>query len=248
MSLDTRKVREQTFHDQRFARGGPRGGTGIFYRITDESHGRHRALIFGDCAGKRVLEYGCGPGSKSFELARAGAKVTGIDISPVAIEIARERARAEGVEEATTFEVMDAEQTTFPDGSFDLIVGGAILHHLDLDRAYPEIARLLAPGGRAVFIEPLGHNPVINWYRKRTPEQRTPDEHPLLNRDLAQARRHFRRVGVWYYHLTAIAAAPFARTPLFAPLLAALSALDRALLRIPPLRPWAWISVLELAA
>ncbi len=243
---EARKAREQEFHDARFGRGGPRGGTGSFYRITGEAHARHRALVYEGCAGKRVLEYGCGPGSQSFELAKRGAHVTGIDISPVAIEIARAEAERQGVE--ATFAVMDAERTTFPDGSFDLIVGGAILHHLDLDRAYAELARLLAPGGRAVFIEPLGHNALINLYRKMTPEQRTPDEHPLLRSDLAHARRAFAHVNVWYYHMAAIGAAPFAKTPLFKPVLAALSVVDRALLSIPAIQPYAWIAVLELSA
>ncbi len=246
MTVDERKAREKHFHDERFGRGGPRGGTGAFYRITGESHGRHRALVYEGCAGKRVLEYGCGPGSQSFELARRGARVTGIDISPVAIEIARNEAMREGLD--IDFRVMDAEATTFPDHSFDLIVGGAILHHLDLNRAYAELARLLAPGGRAVFIEPLGHNAIINLYRKATPEQRTPDEHPLLRTDLAHARQRFAHVGVWYYHLMSLAAAPFTKTPLFQPLLAMFSALDRALLKIPAIQPYAWIAVLEFSA
>jgi ubiquinone/menaquinone biosynthesis C-methylase UbiE len=250
MMVEERKKREQDFHDARFAAGGPRGGTGIFYRITGESHARHHALIFDDCTGKRVLEYGCGRGSQAFELSRRGAVVTGIDISPVAIEIAEEHAAEEGLTDRSrlNFTVMDAEKTTFPDHSFDLIVGGAILHHLDLDRAYAEIARLLAPGGRAVFIEPLGHNALINLYRKATPAQRTVDEHPLLRRDLAHARRTFAHVRVWYYHLTSLAAAPLAKTPLFKPALAALSSLDRALLSVPALQPYAWIAVLEFGA
>jgi SAM-dependent methyltransferase len=246
MIADDRKAREQDFHDQRFGDAKPRGGTGMFYKIADASYGHHHDLMMEGCAGKRVLEYGCGPGSSAFDLARRGARVVGIDISPVAIEIARERARAEGLE--IEFQAMDAERTTFPDHSFDLIVGGGILHHLDLDRAYAEIARLLAPGGRAIFIEPLGHNAVINLYRNLTPGQRTPDEHPLLRSDLANARRRFGGVRVWYYHLTALAAAPLAKTPLFKPLLAALSALDRALLRVPAIQPLAWIAVMELRA
>src|SRR5438270_352918 len=83
-----------------------------------------------------------------------------IAMAPVAMEIARQQAEREGL--AIDFAVMDAEHTTFPDASFDLIVGSGILHHLDLDRTYTEIARLLAPGGRAVFVEPLGHNALIN--------------------------------------------------------------------------------------
>jgi SAM-dependent methyltransferase len=241
-----RKAREQEFHDKVFGDAKPRGGTGVFYRITDESYGLHRDLIFEDCAGKRVLEYGCGPGSHAFDLARRGAHVTGIDISPVAMEIARDRAAREGLE--AEFLVMDAEHTTFPDGSFDLIVGSGILHHLDLSRTYAEIARLLAPGGRAVFVEPLGHNALINLYRRVTPGQRTPDEHPLLRADLADARRRFADVNIRYYHLAALGAVAFAKTPLFKPVLGALSALDRALLSVPAIQPYAWIAVMELAA
>src|SRR3546814_4334755 len=44
-------------------------------------------------------------------------------------------------------------------------------------------SRVLRPGGRAVFIEPLGLNPAIELYRRFTPSARTPDEHPLLRRD-----------------------------------------------------------------
>ena len=65
---------------------------------------------------------------------------------------------------------------------------------------------------------------------------------------MAQARRRFDHVHVWYYHLTALAAAPFTKTPIFKPVLAALSALDRALLAVPAIQPYAWIAVLELGA
>jgi ubiquinone/menaquinone biosynthesis C-methylase UbiE len=64
---------------------------------------------------------------------------------------------------------MNAEATTFPDNSFDLICGSSILHHLNLDKACAEIRRILRPDGGAVFIEPLGHNPLINMFRKLTP-------------------------------------------------------------------------------
>jgi hypothetical protein len=43
-----------------------------------------------------------------------------------------------------------------------------------------------APAGWALFSEPLGHNPLVNWYRNRTPEQRTEDEHPLLLSSILQ--------------------------------------------------------------
>src|SRR3546814_18316951 len=81
---------------------------------------------------------------------------------------------------------MNAEAMTFPDDSFDLVFGSGIIHHLDIDRASGEIARVLRPGGRAVFIEPLGLNPAIALYRRFPPRALTPHDPPLL-------RRHFRR-------------------------------------------------------
>ena len=61
-------------------------------------------------------------------------------------------------------------------------------------RGAREIARTLKPGGTALFIEPLGHNPAHQLYRRMTPSMRTADEHPLLQSDLASARRHFGEV------------------------------------------------------
>jgi hypothetical protein len=55
-------------------------------------------------------------------------------------------------------------------------------------------------------------------------------------------------VNVWYFHMMGIGAAPFAKTPLFKPELAALSLVDRALLSVPAIQPYAWIAVLELSA
>ncbi len=44
------------------------------------------------------------------------------------------------------------------------VLGKQILHHLDMTQAVPEIARVLRPGGRAVFLEPLIHNPLLEGY------------------------------------------------------------------------------------
>ena len=78
-----------------------------------------------------------------------------------------------------------------------------------------EVARVMRPSAGALFIEPLGHNPVINLYRRRTPEQRTVDEHPLLMDDMAVVRAHFAQVDETYFHLLgllALLALPMAGT------------------------------------
>jgi SAM-dependent methyltransferase len=245
---ERRKRRERDFHDGRYAADkDPRAVLGPLHRLTEDSHAFYMELIYRDCGGRTVLEYGCGGGSQSFGLAKRNDAVIGIDISPVAVETAAAKASSEGLS-GLSFAVMDAERTTFADATFDLVTGSGILHHLELQRAYAEIARVLKPGGRAVFAEPLGHNPAINWFRRRTPGLRTPDEHPLLVSDLRFAEHYFERVSVHYFHLATLGAMAFVRTPLFRPVRLALSSLDRALFAtLPAARRYAWICVLEFS-
>ncbi|MGI8559429.1 MAG: class I SAM-dependent methyltransferase [Solirubrobacteraceae bacterium] len=133
-----------------------------------------------DPAEKRVLLYGCGPANNAHELLEAGAvSIAGIDISEVEIAEAWRQAREGGYADMVEFHAGDAHQTGFPDESFDLIIGTAILHHLDVPRALLEIRRILVPGGKAVFLEPLANNPLLRLGRWLTPAARTDDEHPF---------------------------------------------------------------------
>lgn len=197
-------------------------------------------------AGRTVLDYACGAGYLSIDMARMGARVTGIDISPVSIEISKANASQAGVQ--VDFRVMDAEHTEFPADTFDVVVCAGVLHHMDLQAAYPEIARILKPDGKVVALEALGHNPLINWYRARTPDLRSPDEHPLLMEDLRLAERYFESVRVRYFNLATLAVAPLWKTPLLRPAAQVLGALDELLLRIPGLQRQAWMAGLELSA
>lgn len=245
---DERLRREGEFHDHAFAED-VRASADHFYSVATHGYDRYRELVRQGAAGARVLEYGCGPGSEAFELARAGATVHGIDISPVAIDMAQRAAAERGVAERCSFEVMNAEALTFAPKSFDRICGSGILHHLDLARAFGEIARALKPGGRAIFVEPLGHNPAINWYRRRTPELRTADEHPLLARDLDEARKHFARVRPEFYALSVLAAVPLLGSRYFGAARAFFDRVDEVILSPrSPLRWGAWLVVLVLEA
>jgi SAM-dependent methyltransferase len=89
------------------------------------------------------------------------------------------------------FLIMDAHKLEFPNAHFDLVCGSGILHHLDMKRALPEIARVLRPDGVVLFSEPLDNNPVGHLVRRLTPEARTDDEEPFRFQQLDMLRQHF---------------------------------------------------------
>lgn len=136
--------------------------------------------------GRDVLEIGCFDGARLAEYARlAPRRLVGVDISDEQIA----KARARGLDAR----VMDAQKLQFPDGSFDTVVGGAVLHHLDFDTAVREIHRVLRPGGTALFSEPLRDNPAWKVLRLVTPRARTADERPLSRGEIQSADRLFGR-------------------------------------------------------
>ena len=100
--------------------------------------------------GEKVLDVACGTGNAALLAARAGAETTGVDAAPRLIEVARGRARAEGLQ--ARFDVGDAQALAYGDGAFDVVVSvfGAIFA-ADAERAFAEIVRVLRPGGRALL-------------------------------------------------------------------------------------------------
>jgi SAM-dependent methyltransferase len=106
-------------------------------------------------SGASLLDVACGSGQLALIAARAGAKVTGVDIASNLIQKARERAAAEGLD--ARFEEGDAEALPFPDASFDFVasVVGAMFAPRP-ERAAREMARVCAPGGAIA---------MANWTR-----------------------------------------------------------------------------------
>jgi ubiquinone/menaquinone biosynthesis C-methylase UbiE len=151
-------------------------------------------------AGTRVLDLGCGQGDLTLALLDRGATVTSLDLSPGMLEIARQRVTLHGGGRAATFVAAPVESTGLPSGSFDVIVGRWILHHVDLGPAAAELVRLLAPGGRAIFLENSGANPLLNFARDHVtgrfgiPRLGTKDERPLLAEDWRVLERNFASV------------------------------------------------------
>jgi ubiquinone/menaquinone biosynthesis C-methylase UbiE len=108
-------------------------------------------LDYGHSSGLRVLDVGCGQGIDMMRYARAGARVSGIDLTPRHVALAREHLAA--MELNATIVVGDAESMPFADASFDRVSSNGVLHHTpDMPAALREIRRVLAPGGEACVI------------------------------------------------------------------------------------------------
>jgi SAM-dependent methyltransferase len=103
---------------------------------------------FESARGLRVLEIGVGLGADHQRFAEAGARLTGIDLTPRAVEHTRRRLALFGL--SSDLSVGDAEALEFPDASFDVVYSWGVLHHSpDTPGAIDEVWRVLKPGGIA---------------------------------------------------------------------------------------------------
>jgi ubiquinone/menaquinone biosynthesis C-methylase UbiE len=242
-----RIARERDYHNQRFEDNSDRESrTRRFYDAIAYGFDLYRRRVHEEATGRTVVEYGCGIESLAFELAADARQVLSIDISDVAIGHAQRTAALKGLKNVE-FIVDNAEAMQFADGSVDVVAGSGIVHHLDIPKSMREVRRVLRPGGVAIFAEPLGHNPVVNWYRNRTPELRTPDEHPLLAGDLRMMAQGFAKSRVTYFGMLAPLLGLVSRNIAAAsPVTRMVWALDRLVCRIPFVNRYAWFCVVEL--
>ncbi len=154
-----------------------------------------------------LLSYGCGQGANALRLAHLGFRVSGFDISDGNVGVANMLAEKYGYADRTAFTVQAAEALEYPSDSFDVVAGDNVLHHVDLEKAIPELHRVLKPGGVALFKDSLQtpfrdrirSNPPVTWIlpvgvknRVRGTHYRdTDDERPLNDGDFEIFRRHF---------------------------------------------------------
>jgi ubiquinone/menaquinone biosynthesis C-methylase UbiE len=142
--------------------------------------------------GMNVLELGCGTGLFTFELARSGAEIVAIDVSPELLEIAKAERSASNVR----YEIQNAYAMTYPGATFNSVVGSSILHHLEIEAALREIYRVLKPDGSIYFTEPNMLNPQIAlqknipWIKRKLGD--SPDETAFFRWSL---QRRLKRVG-----------------------------------------------------
>ena len=204
--------------------------------------------LVGNIQGKRVLDFGCGTGANSLLLASRGAEVCGIDISHDLLAIARSRLRQERVPLRAQFLVASAHDLPLENNSVDVVFGIAILHHLNLRLVSREVHRVLRPGGRAIFQEPVRNSRLIEFGRQLFPVQRddvSPYEHPLTSAELREFATPFRTVSARAFALPHVRLAR--HLGLFKKRPDPLYRLDAALLkRYPKLELYSAVRVVQL--
>jgi SAM-dependent methyltransferase len=241
---DERVCREKEWHNT--AKSDIRASAAKYYAIFNNDLEK---CIRGDTLRPEttvLLDYGCGYGNKLVALASRLKKGMGIDISDARVDAAKKLACEKEIANIDFF-VMDAMNMTFGDNEFDIIVGDAILHHLNLEKSLGEIKRVLKRGGEAYFTEPLATNPVIQLYRRLTPRMRTVDEQPFRKRELRLIQDIFPGAGIEYFGCFTLLAVPFRNSKNFDKVMAFLSGIDRFFLsKRSPFRYLAWSCVLTL--
>lgn len=148
-----------------------------------------------------ICDFGCGSGEMACRLGLLGFRVTGVDVSPELIELARARAALDGVSDRVTFMVADGASVNLTDGAFDAVLAMAVIHHMPLDEALTAIKRLLKPGGHLALVEPVAYSRTLQWLRNSSfvKKEVSPDERQLSEAEVRiigeqfaiEEQRHF---------------------------------------------------------
>ncbi len=238
MNLSEINIREKDFHNKLQSQKKGRFEN-IFYKALYNISSDFFDYLKNNAKNAEILDYGCGIGSFVEEVAKyEPKKIVGIDISEISINKAIERTKELKIN--VDFTVDNCEKTKFANNSFDIVYGSGILHHLEINKCLDEIHRILKSNGHLVFIEPLGTNPIINFYRMLTPKSRSKDEHPLINKDFEYVKSKFFSTEIKYYGLLTLIFFPFYKSPNDSNFFKFLASFDQYLFKLKFFRLFAW--------
>ena len=238
MKLSDKNLREREFHNKLQSNSKGRFEN-IFYKAISNCGEDFLIFLKKNAQNSEILDYGCGIGSSVEKVIKYNPKkITGIDISEISIEKAKKKAKELNID--ITYKVDNCEKTSLEQNSFDIVYGTGILHHLEIDKCLNEIHRVLKSNGKLLFIEPLGTNPIINLYRKLTPNTRSRDEHPLIKKDFEYLNKKFVDVNVKYYGFLTLIFFPFYKSPKDSKLFKFLVSCDQFLFKFKLFQLFAW--------
>lgn len=238
MSLTEKNIREKEFHNELQSKTEGRFEN-IFYKSLSNAREDFFNFLKNNAKDSVILDYGCGIGPTIKKVIDfKPKKITGIDISEVSIQKARNETK--NLNLIVELKVDNCEQTKFNNNQFDIIYGLGILHHLDVNKCLNEILRILKPGGSLLFIEPLGTNPFINLYRRLTPKSRSKDEHPLVEKDFILFKEKCLKFEIKYYGFLTLVFFPFYSNPEKSNLFKILKSFDQFLFKFRIFQFLAW--------
>ncbi|HSI97252.1 MAG TPA: class I SAM-dependent methyltransferase [Gaiellaceae bacterium] len=150
-------------------------GNGPYQRITDTITDIHAIVVERLAAepGMRWLDLACGTGAVAERAAPTGATVTGVDLAPVLIETAKERAQELGLE--IDYVVGDCEHLEFADASFDVVSSTCgVMFAPDHEAVAGELARVTRPGGRIALANWTPTSGIADIFKIMAPFQPGP--------------------------------------------------------------------------
>ena len=197
---------------------------------------------------KDILALGSGTGNYEIALAKLRNMITSVDRSPESIKALTKKIKEKKAEDNVKAMIMDAEELKFDDGSFDVIYGIAILHHLYLEKVMPELQSVMKDGGKLLFVEPPKSNFRVRRYRAETPHMRSKFEHPLSKKDFRIIRKYFPDIRVnGYYLLQTFMPKMIRHSERYSGIRSALDHIDRLILAVfPSLRLYCYRIIIEL--
>ncbi len=238
MSLSEINIREKDFHNKLQSQTKGRFEN-IFYKAISNCGEDFLIYLKNNAKNSKILDFGCGIGSSAEKVIKYNPKkIIGIDISEISINKAKNKAKELNID--IDYKVDNCEKTNLNQNSFDIVYGTGILHHLEIDKCLNEIHRVLKSNGKLLFIEPLGTNPIINLYRKLTPNTRSRDEHPLIKKDFEYLNKKFVDVNVKYYGFLTLIFFPFYKSPKDSKLFKFLVSCDQFLFKFKLFQLFAW--------
>lgn len=193
---------------------------------------------------KRILDCCCGYGFTAVKCAKRQAIVSGIDISAKMIELAQKNVDFNNVSDTVNLQVMSVENMAFENNTFDYVVGIGALHHLNLELAGKEMARVLKPGGKVLFIEPRIPFKWLIFMRSLLPNKcyESPGGSQLTDQDIQHFANNFSMAQQKYFILFK----KFARLPIIRRYSKQLDNIDAQLIhKFPFLKKICWAFVLE---
>jgi SAM-dependent methyltransferase len=177
---------ERLFENRKASGEGVRKAQSKFYWATSLHINEHKNRSLSSIRNKVVLEIGCASGYDATAYCKSAKSYLGLDISDVAVKNCKSLLIPNA-----DFVCVDGHTIPVQNNSFDCVIVNSLLHHLDLEVVFAEIKRVLKPNGLLIFREPLGINPMFQFYRLLTPRSRTSDERPFSLSDINLMKKYF---------------------------------------------------------